>query len=99
MEDIGDLTIDQCVEQKKNICMGVTWKYTRFFCGNNVVCKGKSEDEKRRALQLAKKRLVEDFYVVGILEQFNDTLRIFERLMPQWFDYSFEALSTDCKYS
>lgn len=95
MDDIGDLTIDQCVEQKKAICMGVTWKYTRFFCGNNVVCKGKSEDEKRRALQLAKKRLVEDFYVVGVLEQFNDTLRIFERLMPQWFDYSFEALSTD----
>ena len=95
MGDVGDMTVDECVIAKKEICMDVSWKYTRFFCGNNVVCKGKSVDEKRRALMLSKKRLIEDFYVVGILEQFNDTLRVFEKMMPNWFDLDFEALGTD----
>ena len=121
MGDVGDMTIDECVDARKEVCTDVNWKYrkykkniiifkksrnfqkqnafsvpqTRFFCGNNVVCKGKSSDEKRRALQLAKKRLIEDFYAVGILEQFNDTLRLFERMMPSYFNLDFEALGAD----
>ena len=95
MGDVGDMTVDECVIHKKEICVDVSWKYTRFFCGNNVVCKGKSLDERRRALMLSKKRLIEDFYIVGILEQFNDTLRVFEKIMPDWFNFDFEALGTD----
>ena len=44
-----------------------------------------NEEQKNKALDIAKKRIVEDYYVVGILEQFEDTLRLLELLLPRYF--------------
>lgn len=38
-------------------------------------------------------------YVVGILEQFEDTLRMFETMLPDFYSGAMTAWRSDCKYS
>ena len=42
-------------------------------------------EDKVGMVEIAKRKLVKDFLVVGILEQFADTLRVFEKLLPTYF--------------
>ncbi|XP_078619841.1 uronyl 2-sulfotransferase-like isoform X2 [Branchiostoma floridae x Branchiostoma japonicum] len=44
-----------------------------------------SRDPSRWALERAKDNVLDKFLVVGILEEFNDTLRVFEHLLPNFF--------------
>ncbi|XP_066288134.1 uronyl 2-sulfotransferase-like isoform X2 [Branchiostoma lanceolatum] len=44
-----------------------------------------SRDSSRWALERAKDNVLDKFLVVGILEEFNDTLRVLEHLLPTFF--------------
>ncbi|XP_078698067.1 uncharacterized protein LOC144925793 isoform X1 [Branchiostoma floridae x Branchiostoma belcheri] len=44
-----------------------------------------SREPSRWALEKAKDNVLDKFLVVGILEEFNDTLRVFEHLLPNFF--------------
>ena len=81
-----DLTIDQCVAKNHEDCRRVKWKYNQFLCGNAPVCTGHSEAEKKKASEIAKLNIAKNFYLVGILEQFIDTLHLFEKVMPKYYD-------------
>jgi len=49
------------------------------------------------SLRLAKKRLIDDFYLVGILEQFEDTLLLLERTLPRFFKGAVSTWKGKCK--
>ena len=67
-------------------CKRVKWKYNQFLCGNAPVCTGHSEADKKKASEVAKLNIAKNFFIVGILEQFIDTLHLFEKLMPKYYD-------------
>ena len=74
-------------------CKRVKWKYNQFLCGNAPVCTGHSEADKKKASEVAKLNIAKNFFIVGILEQFIDTLHLFEKLMPKYYDrWDFSAL-------
>jgi len=33
----------------------------------------------------AKQRVLNDYFAIGVLEQFEDTLRVFEKLLPRYY--------------
>ena len=52
------------------------------FCGNGKICKVVGNTD---ALQRAKEN-VEKFYpVVGVLEHFEQSLQLYQRVLPQFF--------------
>jgi len=91
------LDIDTCIRRKMKDCTTVVWKYTRFFCGNSATCKGESRgfEAKGAAAEIAKKRILRDYFLVGILEQFEDTLSLFQKLLPQFFTGAREAARSE----
>jgi len=40
---------------------------------------------KQKAAKRAKNNVLREFYVIGVMEQFEDTLEIFERTLPRFF--------------
>ena len=75
-----DMTIDECVLKKHDTCKSVHWNYIDFLCGNSDPCNTKGSE--KLAVEHAKHKLLTFYYVVGILEQWDDTLNLFEKMMP-----------------
>lgn len=55
---------------------------TEFFCGQHNYCSDFNTDE---ALKAAKENVEKHYVVVGVLEDFNKTLKVFEHYMPEIF--------------
>ena len=93
-------TIDQCVEQKNQQCIDITWKYIEFFCGNTFPCqsRGVPESTLQAGLEKAMHNVEKNFFVVGVLEQFDDTLHLFEKLLPRYFNGATEVYHSDSKF-
>merc|ERR1712048_53770 len=64
-----ELTVDKCVRTGHEDCKRVKWKYMQFLCGNSRVCMSHSEDDKKKAAEMAKSNIANRFFVIGILEQ------------------------------
>ena len=58
------MTVDECVQKRHTACTQPVWKYIEFFCGNHRSCKdrGKIDQQKRVALEMAKKNVANMFY-------------------------------------
>ena len=56
-------------------------------------------DVKRQVLEIVKRRVVSDYFIVGILEQFEDTLQLFETMLPMFYKGAMDAWKSDCKLS
>ena len=54
-------------------------------------------DVKRQVLEIVKRRVVNDYFIVGILEQFEDTLQLFETMLPMFYKGAMDAWKSDCK--
>ncbi|XP_006824277.1 uronyl 2-sulfotransferase-like [Saccoglossus kowalevskii] len=81
-------TFDQCVLQDKFECSTQnTFRVVPYFCGQDDECRTAS----RWAVEQAKRNVVEKFLFVGITEDFNSTLVVLERLLPQFFEGALES--------
>ncbi|CAG5104678.1 Oidioi.mRNA.OKI2018_I69.chr1.g1445.t1.cds [Oikopleura dioica] len=97
-EEDKQRTIDQCVEQKNDQCMDpITWKYIEFFCGNAFPCNSRSgkEEVTKQAMMKAMHNIEHNFFAVGVLEQFDDTLKLFEKMLPRFFTGATEVYHSD----
>ena len=61
-----------------------------FFCGSGPECQSATNQNeeaeyKTRMLEKAKQRVLNDYFVIGVLEQFEDSLRVFEKLLPRYY--------------
>ncbi|KAI8502720.1 hypothetical protein Bbelb_194220, partial [Branchiostoma belcheri] len=74
-------SFDACVLEEQVECTRGLHYIIPFFCGQRPGCREPS----RWALEKAKDNVLDKFLVVGILEEFNDTLRVFEHLLPNFF--------------
>ncbi|XP_002740653.1 uronyl 2-sulfotransferase-like [Saccoglossus kowalevskii] len=90
MKDLNQ-TFDECVLFDKEECStNNTFRIIPYFCGQDDMCRVPS----RWALETAIRHVVKDYVFVGILEDFENTLRILEIIMPQFFGGASEAYST-----
>lgn len=96
-EDDKMRTIDECVRTKHTQCVDITWKYIEFFCGNAYPCQSRMAPEStvRQAMEKAMHNVEKNFFVVGVLEQFDDTLKLFETLLPVFFMGATEVYHSD----
>ncbi|CAK8682999.1 unnamed protein product [Clavelina lepadiformis] len=75
-------SINDCILQNVTECStGRLWYIVPYFCGQESICQRPST----YSLQRAKQRLLDNYLAVGILEDFQGTLKIFEKLMPYHF--------------
>lgn len=90
--------IQECIKEDDKLCQGNPWTYIEFFCGSDKFCnqiKNGDDDAKSKVLDIAKRRVVHQYYVVGILEQFEDTLRMFETMLPDFYSGAMTAWRSD----
>ena len=92
-------TIDDCVAIGHAQCKDITWKYIEFFCGNAYPCqsRGVPESTVKQGMEKAMHNVEKNFFVVGVLEQFDDTLHLFEKLLPRFFNGATEVYHSDSK--
>ena len=66
------------------LCVTPPWNYIEFICGNEDEChtRGVTEALVKNAVIKAKHNLANFFFAVGILEQWDDTLHLFDKMMP-----------------
>ncbi|KAI1294686.1 Uronyl 2-sulfotransferase [Halotydeus destructor] len=88
---------NECVVKGDPECSYERDKYTTahlvpYFCGQDIVCEKMND---KSALERAKDNVDKHFVVVGILEQFNRTLKVLEKLLPQYFEGATDAFYSD----
>ena len=51
----------------------------------------------RKAAEQAKRNIVRQYFIIGVLEHFITSLELFETLLPRIFNGAREALESECK--
>ncbi|KAM7542993.1 hypothetical protein Aperf_G00000018738 [Anoplocephala perfoliata] len=77
-------TFDECVETHGEDCNPkLLWTQIPFFCGTAAYCHIPGNHE---ALESAKRRLVEDYLLVGVLDYFNEFMELLSNLLPNYLN-------------
>lgn len=107
-----NMSIDECIANRSPECTGqsieMSYSYLSWLCptGSNPICNYKTKEQKLQALEYTKNIVLNNYFAVGILEDFSETLKLFEKIMPQIFtgvtnlyenDVSVKKIVTDTK--
>jgi dermatan/chondrotin sulfate uronyl 2-O-sulfotransferase UST len=76
-----NMTIDECTTSENHECARPYSNLIPFFCGSSKVCQKRGDD----ALKIAKENVREKYAIVGIMEDFPQTMKAFETLAPRFF--------------
>lgn len=77
-----NMNINDCILRNHSDCMGLKlWYIIPYFCGQDPICRLPSVEGLRRA----KMHVLDNYLAVGVLEDFNGTLKVFEKLLPDYF--------------
>ena len=90
------IPLEDCVKEEADQCVKNTWRYIEFFAGAHLDKLNYQkwinmnwklvEGQKAKAVQMIKKMVLNtDYFVVGVLEQFEDTLELFEYMLPDYY--------------
>ncbi|XP_072023798.1 uronyl 2-sulfotransferase-like [Amphiura filiformis] len=79
-----NMTFDECVLKELDECVSPTKLSTQisYFCGIHPGCSEPSQ----WSLEQAKKHIEEKYLLVGIIEDFESTIKVLERLAPDLFN-------------
>jgi len=82
-------SLETCVRREEDPCQCLDKKvkcsnYLRYLCGNIRFCPFdlRTKEGKLQAVQLAKIRLESYYYLVGLIEYWEETLKLFEAYIP-----------------
>ena len=75
-------TIGECIEWQQDECTKPWSNLIPFLCGSSKICLSRSAE----ALEIAKRRVEYDYTLVGLTEDFLNTVRALEKLVPSFFD-------------
>jgi len=94
-------SLDDCVLNRQKECLQPDFGYFEWLCGNAEVCKNLSEspslENKARALGYVKNIVLNGYFAIGLLEEFEKTLKLFEKTMPVIFRGASALFSSDRK--
>ncbi|TGZ62915.1 hypothetical protein CRM22_007170 [Opisthorchis felineus] len=83
-------TFDDCVVNGGFDCQPKDlWVQVPFFCGHAAYCRIPGNPE---ALETAKRRVTEDYLLVGLTEEFDEFVTLLEKLLPRFFQGSTDLL-------
>ena len=77
-EEDKNMIIDDCVKNKHKQCVNVPWRYMEYFCGNGPECNPTTSGKPAQVAETTKLRMMTTFYVIGVLEQWENTLDLFQ---------------------
>lgn len=99
-QDDKDRTLDDCVLGGYNECLEPVQVLVKYFCGTVQECSmmGKTGGHDWRqvaiATERAKRIIARHFHVVGVLENFEQTLALFEKMLPGYFSGAKDVYNT-----
>ena len=86
MEDSNpqkEMNINDCILTNHTECNEWSaWYMAKYFCGQDRICSTPST----KGVELAKMHVRDNYLAVGVLEDFNATLKVFENLLPEYFE-------------
>jgi dermatan/chondrotin sulfate uronyl 2-O-sulfotransferase UST len=101
-----DQTLDECVANGSEECIESLQVMVQYLCGTDAACGTKEGDgiehddgdvkrtdwvKTSRATEKAKHNILNDYYMIGILEHFPQTLDLFDKMLPEFFSGAKEA--------
>jgi len=84
-------SLDDCVRLQVPECTDALQVMVKYFCGTSDECNKHGEqgrtqwDKVAISAEIAKKNILREFFFIGILEKFDDTLELFENVLPEYF--------------
>jgi len=101
-EDDINQNLDQCIQKQSDECMEPIQVMMRYFCGTAEECGmkgggsgafGAKNDWNKvaKAAEMAKYNILNNYYAIGIMEQFDASLTLFEKLLPDFFTGAVDA--------
>ena len=66
-----NMTVNECVAEERTECSKPYSNLIPFFCGSSELCRSRSD----RALEIAKRNVYERYAIVGIMEDFPNTMK------------------------
>lgn len=83
-----EMSLEECINQQEDECNFNTYEFIEYYCGKYDECQvtgpGISDEQKRKAVDIAKRRILEDFHFVGIMEYFEWSLLLLEFYLPYY---------------
>ncbi|CAH8638773.1 unnamed protein product [Heterobilharzia americana] len=84
-------TFDECVRMKGSDCNPqLLWVQVPFFCGPAAYCRIPGNPT---AVETAKRRVIEQYLIVGLTEKFGELIHLLEVLLPSFFSGALELIS------
>nr|XP_039252190.1 uronyl 2-sulfotransferase-like [Styela clava] len=76
--------INECVMKNISLCNNKDFMFNigSYFCGFDEVCSIRSRDR----VELAKKHIDENYYAIGLTEEFENTIKLLEKMLPSFFE-------------
>ncbi|CAH1802504.1 unnamed protein product [Owenia fusiformis] len=77
-------SFDECIRENvdnMSVCDVHHDLYVHWFCGHSDVCSNNME----AAIKIAKKN-INEHALVGLAEEFNNTLKVLEKILPEYFE-------------
>ena len=93
-------SLNECVSSKNPLCIAPNFVYIQWLCGgDNKLCNFNKFDVsgKRRALEFTKNLILNEYFTIGLLEDLDTSLRLFERIMPDVFGGVVDVFMNDEK--
>ena len=91
-------SLDDCVKQAVPECTDALQVMVKYFCGTSDECNKHSSHGTTKwnkvaiSAEIAKKNILREFFFVGLLEKFDETLEILENVLPGYFDGAREMM-------
>ena len=103
--DVRNMTLDDCVKNEATECARPWSVLLLFFCGHSKfvflkefsnyrifsICRKRGDE----ALAIAKQKVLERYAIVGIVEDFENTMKSFEVVAPHFFAGASELLNDE----
>jgi dermatan/chondrotin sulfate uronyl 2-O-sulfotransferase UST len=90
-DDVRNMTLDDCVKNEEKECARPWSELLLFFCGHSNICRKRGDE----ALAIAKQKVLERYAIVGIVEDFENTMKSFEVVAPHFFAGAAELLNDE----
>ena len=80
------LDINECIQTKPSACFK-PFRIGRYFCGyDKKRCNGTGV-----SLELAKKHIEDNYLLIGLTEEFDATVKLLEKMLPDYFEGASEV--------
>lgn len=88
LRDIN-MDVDECIHTGATECSGeANQAFLEYICGSPNIwpeCSAYAELSRDIALERAKKHVMLNYFVIGVFEDFENTIRLFEKMIPSVF--------------